>query len=555
MDTELAADLTAEGAEEEVAFDPEEKELFQRAQPGDEQPYFIPESEDEPQGFVGAENPLPLDMSGSDFFPVQDRYRMGFPTWNRYVIGNPLNPYKLNVLKGDYPILPGSNTFFSLTAVSDSNFQARRKIIKVADPNATKLQTDTQQRQRFFITTDLFEDDGTFTPSPWFVRLTQGIEYRDQSDAVGYHDDYAFIEAFVDYRIAFLSEYGDQLNWRLGRQAFNADFRGFFYVDTQDMSRLFGTWNENKWQYNLMVIDPVQADPVTQLPGFYKERGQQVIGGNVFRRDVPWLGLNVMGGGWYVHDRGTGNAGFQAQHEVNVGYFELATEGVLGYGWNVSAAFIEAAGHDALNPVSKSAQNINAQFAALELTRPTDWYTPRFSIMYASGDGNPKGGTATGFDAAFDNPNFAGANVSYFGREQLQGKGNQIKNFNSFLPNLRNKFFDAVNFVNPGLLALTAGFDTTLTTRVNAFFNYNYFQFMNTASLEQAIVNAGGKPISIDKEIGQDITVGINFRPLIINNVTCNIGTTGFFQGRGFQDISGNNAVLFTHFVNMVLVY
>src|SRR4029077_574682 len=128
-------------------------------------------------------------------------YRVGFPAWNRYIMGNPFNPYSQNVLKGDYPISVGGNTFLQLTGISDTNIQARRKITNFVDSNGkvdatrTQLQTDTQKRQRIFVTADYFEDDNTFTPSPWFFRLTQVVEYRDQSDAVGYHDDYAFVEA------------------------------------------------------------------------------------------------------------------------------------------------------------------------------------------------------------------------------------------------------------------------------------------------------------------------------------------------------------------------
>ena len=550
----LPAVSVSEGDEPEIEFDPELGD-FQRVRPGDDQQYLVPPSDDEPLGWVGMEYLRPTDLSGSDFFPVPDRWRMGFPDWNRYTKGSPLNPYQQNVLKGDYPISVGGNTFLQMTAVSDTNEQARRKIIAVKDPTKTKLQTDTQHRERLFLTTDYFEDDNTFTPSPWLIRLTQVVEYRDQSDAVGYHDDYAFVEAFVDYRIAFLSDYGDQINGRVGRQGFNADFRGFLFNDVQNMARVFGTWNENKWQYNLIAMEAMEADPVTQFLSFYKTRSQEMIGGNVFRNDIPWLGFNLMAGSFFVHDLGTGvlNA-TSAQHEVNVEYLELAAQGVIG-GFGVSGAFIQALGRDEMNPIAQRAVDVNAQFAALEVTRPTDWYTPRVSIMYESGAKNPRGGTATGFDAVSDNPNFAGNNFSYLGREQEQGRGIQIKNFNSFTPNLRNRFFDAENFVNPGLLALTAGFDTTLTTQVNAFFNYNYFQFVQPAAIEAAIAEKGGGNLSIAKDLGQDITLGVNYRPLIVNNVTCNIGTTGFFQGKGFQAISGNNAVLFTHFANLVLVY
>ncbi len=562
----------APAEEEELDFDPWYGD-FQRVAPGDEQPYWVMPDDDEPLGWIGEEAQRPMDLSGSDFFPVPDRYRLGFPKWDRYVKGSPFDPYNQNVLKGDYPLNVGGNTFLEITGVSDTFAQFRRKQINQA--TGSKLENDTQRRERLFLTMDLFQDDNTFTPSPWFVRLTQVQEWRNQDDAVGYNEDYAWVEAFLDYRLAFLSEFGDQINLRVGRQAFQSDFRGFLYSDVNNMARLFGTWDENKWQYNFIAMDAVQADKVSQFLRTNTNRDQVMLGGNVFRRDVPWLGFNLMGAGFYVHDDGTGegvfNNGFNktagvaaaknfGRHTVDAGYLELAAEGVIG-SFGVSGAFIQAIGHDQSNPfttdslVAGRPVDINAQFAALEITRPTNWFTPRASILYASGDKNPTDGKGRGFDAIFDNANFAGGNFTYFNREQLQGRNTQLTNFNSFLPNLRNRFFDPMNFVNPGIMVLTAGCDTTVTTKVNAFVNYNYYRYMEPAAIEQAIVASGGTPVSIDNDIGQDMTLGLQYRPLIINNITFNFGSTGFVQGKGFRAITGNDDMLFTHFLNAVIVY
>ena len=562
----------APAGEEELDFDPWYGD-FQRAAPGDEQPYWIMPDDDEPLGWIGEETQRPMDLSGSDFFPVPDRYRLGFPKWDRYVKGSPFDPYNQNVLKGDYPLNVGGNTFLEVTGVSDSFTQFRRKEINKA--GGSKLENDTQRRERLFLTMDLFQDDNTFTPSPWFVRLTQVQEWRFQDDAVGYNEDYAWVEAFLDYRLAFLSEFGDQINLRAGRQAFQSDFRGFLYSDVNNMARLFGTWDENKWQYNFIAMDAVQADKVSQFLRTNTDRSQFMTGGNVFRRDAPWLGFNLMGAGFYVHDDGTGEGVFNkafnktagvaaaknfGRHTVDAGYLEFAAEGVIG-SFGVSGAFIQALGRDQSNPYTTDSLsagrpvNINAQFAALEITRPTNWFTPRMSILYASGDKNPKDGKGRGFDAIFDNANFAGGNFTYFNREQLQGRNAQLTNFNSFLPNLRNRFFDPMNFVNPGIMVLTAGCDTTVTTKLNAFVNYNYYRYMEPAALEQAIVASGGTPVSIDNDIGQDLTLGLQYRPLIINNITFNVGSTGFIQGKGFRAITGNDDMLFTHFLNAVIVY
>ena len=83
-------------------------------------PYFPPLlwPVDSPLGYTGPSGISPREMQqDSHFVPMEDRWRIGFPEWDRYdkghpalddypyVEGNPLNSYKQNVLKGDYPTL------------------------------------------------------------------------------------------------------------------------------------------------------------------------------------------------------------------------------------------------------------------------------------------------------------------------------------------------------------------------------------------------------------------------------------------------------------------
>src|SRR5262249_53314665 len=88
-------------------------------------PNFLYEIE-APLGFAGHTSVEPTVGPDGDFVPVEDRWREGFPSWDRYQrnhppvvdypyeVGNILNPYKHNVLKGDYPVI-GQHTFFILT--------------------------------------------------------------------------------------------------------------------------------------------------------------------------------------------------------------------------------------------------------------------------------------------------------------------------------------------------------------------------------------------------------------------------------------------------------
>ena len=47
------------------------------------------------------------------------------------------------------------------------------------------------------------------------------------------------------------------------------------------------------------------------------------------------------------------------------------------------------------------------------------WTRWRLSGLYASGDGDPQNNTQGGFDAIFENPQFAGGDTSYWIRQQI----------------------------------------------------------------------------------------------------------------------------------------
>src|SRR5205823_93611 len=78
---------------------------------------------DPPIGYTGPSGILPREEQlDSHFVPMEDRWRIGLPAWDRYGRGHPtqedypyqpgwlLNPYRQNLLKGDYPIY-GQNNF------------------------------------------------------------------------------------------------------------------------------------------------------------------------------------------------------------------------------------------------------------------------------------------------------------------------------------------------------------------------------------------------------------------------------------------------------------
>ena len=87
--------------------------------------------------------------------------------------------------------------------------------------------------------------------------------------------------------------------------------------------------------------------------------------------------------------------------------------------------------------------------------------------IYASGDDRSDPGTARGFDTITDNPNLAGGQFMFWTQQKsavaLGGSPQIISEKFSLLPNLRSKFGDRANFVNPGLMLVNGGLDMRLS--------------------------------------------------------------------------------------------
>src|SRR6185436_15579049 len=121
--------------------------------------------------------------------------------------------------------------------------------------------------------------------------------------------------------------------------------------------------------------------------------------------------------------------------------------------------------------------DVSAQMAALELSLDRDWARLRFSGFFASGDDDPRDGKGRGFDAVYDNPNFAGGPFSFWVRSgiALTQTGVLLKAPGSLLPSLRaNKFEGQANYVNPGLMLANLSMDVEVTPKLRTVLNANY---------------------------------------------------------------------------------
>jgi hypothetical protein len=115
----------------------------------------------------------------------------------------------------------------------------------------------------------------------------------------------------------------------------------------------------------------------------------------------------------------------------------------------------------------------------------------------------------------------------------LGGTAVALKQRLSLIPDLSsNKFLGQSNFVNPGIFIAGLGEEWELTPRLRAFANLNYLMFMDTDAISTALLTD-----NINPEIGWDLSFGVEYRPLLTDNVKLNIGMGMLFPGAGFKDI------------------
>lgn len=355
----------------------------------------------------------------------------------------------------------------------------------------------------------------------------------------------ALQEWFAEIHLGDLSDNYDFYAFRVGSQVFNSDFRGFLFNDVNTGARLFGNYGNNHLQYNVALFDLREKDTNSELNTFDR-RDQMVFIANLYRQDFLWKGYTAQlsfhanldrGGVHYDENHNIARPaplGTVRRHDVDAYYFGWAGDGHIGR-WNLSHAFYQAFGRDEFNGLAGQPADINAQFAAAELSYDQDWIRYKASVVYASGDHSPEDGRATGFDVIFDNPNFTGGPFSYWVRQgfNLGGSAVLLKQRRSLVPSMRtSKAEGQANFVNPGIFMIGVGTEIELTPRVRGFVDANYVRLVTAEPIQTALLTQ-----RIDEEIGVDLSMGVQWRPLLTDNLIVSAGLGVLLPGEGFRDI------------------
>jgi hypothetical protein len=511
------------------------------------------------------------------------------------------HPYLQSQLKGDAPVI-GQDIFLNLTLNDFSQFEARRLPIpsgvSTARPDSSEFFGRSEQlflSNDFSIGIDLFKGETAFKPVVWALRLLFVANYNyitvkennaldpdprgpgftppggglvfpnpgDPFSGLGpgltprsgdlahtryttrEKEWYALQEAFAEIHIRDLTNNYDFISSRFGTQPFVSDFRGFIFNDTNLGVRVFGNYDNNLWQYNVMAFDMLEKDTYSDLNKFDR-RDQQVFVANVYRQDFFAKGYTAQlsfhanfDGGERHFDQNDfitrpAPIGAVRDHYVQAYYLGWTGDGHIGP-LNLTHAFYQAFGEDGFNGIAQQRVDINAQMAALELSVDKDWLRFKLSGFYASGDPNPRNSHATGFDTISDRPFFIGGPFSFYVHQgfNLGGTSVNFKQRDSLVIDLRtSKSEGQSNFVNPGAIIVGYGNDADITPKLKAFLNVNYIWMAETESIKQVLFTNHAS-----NDFGLDCSLGFQYRPLLTNNIILTAGAGFLVPGQGYKDI------------------
>jgi len=430
-----------------------------------------------------------------DVIPLPDRWRLveAIGVNERWY-----DPYNQNTWKGDRPLKGTKDWFLNITAISDTVIEPRtfptpvgvqtterRSIDLFGNPNSLVAS------QTFIASAALIKGMTTFKPQDLEFRLTAAfnvnyvkvnekrILFVEPSKGVERTDVFLGIqEAFFDYHIRNVSDRYDFDSLRIGIQPITSDFRGFLFQDQQFGVRLFGNRDGNRWQYNLGAFVRLEKDTNSGLNALFRTpRRDAVFLANLYRQDFPIPGITSQATVIYNLNREAGHLeidtnGFPVRpalignlrgRDYDVVYLGYNTDGRIGR-LNLTTSMYYALGQDRDSIFTGRPATISAGFAAAELSYDYDWMRFRVSGLYATGDDDPYDDKETGFDAIFENPQFAGADTSYWIRQNVPfaggGRAIGLSGRNGILNALQSsKEQGQSNFNNPGTYLMGVGAD------------------------------------------------------------------------------------------------
>ncbi len=540
-------------------------------------------------------NPGAVLAPAPDAFPtdqigIPDRWRLSaalglvHPHW--------YDPYNQSTLKGDRPLKGTKDWFLVLNGISDTvvepqSFPTPLSSQSTQNPNNLDSFGRTGNigiSQTFILGASLIKGSTAFKPPEWDFTVSLAFNFNyataperqllsvNPSKGLDRLDGFVGVqELFVERHLRNVSDRYDFDAVRIGIQPFTTDFRGFLFQDNQLGVRFFGDRDGNRFQYNLAFFQRLVKDTNSGLNDLTKPvRKDYIVVGNIYRQDFPIPGLTSQLTVIYNANREGGNVDFNKNgipvipaligndraRDYDVVYLGYNADGHIGR-FNLTASSYLALGQDRNNIFTGKPANIRSWFVAAEPSYDIDWVRIRLSGLYASGNHDPRGHTETGFDAILENPQFAGADTSYFIRRSLPFIGGGLVGLNGpngVLLDLRSsKDEGQSNFNNPGTALLGIGADFDVLPQLRLTTNINHIWFADTAVI-QALRQQG----SISNDLGWDYSIAATWRPRMTQNVIFRLSGAVFSPDTGFNNLFttiGHDSVFYSILFNTVLSF
>jgi hypothetical protein len=556
-------------------------ETIERQRPGGQ---ATEQPSDVPQVYNAGALERPASYYPRETISIPDRWRL-IDTLG-LVNDNIWDPYNQNTYKADKPI--HGDWFLNLAAISDTVVELRDIPTPVGpqtsnDSGSLDVLGSGEQSifvENLILSAVYYKGDTVFRPPDYEFRFTGVANYNrveveevralniDPRDGTTRTDSFFGVQdLYADVHLRNVSDRYDFDSVRFGIQPITADFRGFLFIDNQFGVRLFGTRDNNIYQYNIGLFQRLEKDTNSGLNDVTAGlRDDYVFIANLYRQDYPVLGFNsqvVLLHNWndeneeFQYDKNgflvrPASLGFEQLRSYEVTYLGYNGDGHFGRN-NLSLSTYVAIGTEDTAVFSDVESEISAYFAAVEYSRDYDWIRARVSWLYGSGDDDPYDDVSGGFDAVFENPQFAGADTSYWIRQpvaNIGGGGVTLSGRNGILNSLRSsKEQGQSNFTNPGIQLLGYGMDFDLMPELRVSFNINHLWFADTEVLEVAR-NQGG----IDKDIGWDVSIATIYRPFMTQNAIVRVSAAWLLPGDGYEQMFGDETQ-YSILANLVLAY
>lgn len=523
----------------------------QRRRPG-----VAPSSTPEPPTCTPGRMLPPPDEPLPDPSAVPDRWRLVEQ------LGRPVtlaDPYAgSNPLKGDRPTF-GADGFTNLAVTTNTLVEPRLIPSTSAIPSGTVPGAiRTQTRDELFLSQTIsfdavaYRGDTVFRPPDWQWRFNPVVNYS--STRVGSTDASGGVFAIqglsFEKHLRDVSARYDFDSVRVGIQPVTSDFRGFLLSDQPLALRLFGTRDDNTFQYNLALISRVPKDRVRLNDVGRGIPNNQIALGNLYWQDLLVSGVTsefivalnrnraVGQREPFAADGTAAGPAVKAPHDYDVAYLGYGLDGHFGR-LNATAVVYGLGGREQRGTFVDESTQVRALFAADELSVDFDWRRIRLSMLHASGDGNPLDRRAQGFDTLTSGAIFAGSDSSFFFHQRLALAGGifDLKSRDGLLPSLRaaGNSGDS-NFSNPGLNLVGLGLDLSLSPQLTVSLDANQLWFDKTGVLE-ALLNQPAIP----KRLGAEVTLDAIWRPFATQNVIFRLSGSEMVRGPGYRAIYGGS--------------